>query len=119
MLVGTNTVRQWILLVLLGDLGRVQPAVLSAGLVRAKLCETLARDKGVRGADSAFVVGLLSVCDALLDMPLDEIIPTPAADRRGPRRDRPSHAARSASCSRPRSPRTTARSCPIAWSLAR
>jgi EAL and modified HD-GYP domain-containing signal transduction protein len=76
MLVGTDTVRQWILLVLLGDLGRVKPAVLTSGLVRARLCEQLARSQGVRASDSAFVVGLLSVCDALLDSPLDEIIPT-------------------------------------------
>jgi EAL and modified HD-GYP domain-containing signal transduction protein len=75
MFVGTNTVRQWILLVLLGDLGRARPAVLSSGLTRAKLCELLARNEGLRGADSAFAVGLLSVCDALLDTPLDEIIP--------------------------------------------
>ena len=42
MLVGANTVRQWLLLVLLGDLGSMKPAVLSAGLLRARLCETLA-----------------------------------------------------------------------------
>ena len=76
MMVGTNTVRQWILLVLLGDLGRVQPAVLSTGLIRAKLCERLAKENGMRSTDSAFAVGLLSVSDALLDMPLDEVIPT-------------------------------------------
>ena len=75
-LVGTTTVRQWILLVLLGDLGRVKPAVLTAALVRAKLCELLARNAGVRGADSAFIVGLLSIADALLDVPLERIIPT-------------------------------------------
>lgn len=76
MLVGTTTVRQWILLVLLGDLGRVKPAVLTAALVRAKLCELLARDAGVRGAESAFVVGLLSLSDALLDVPLEQVIPS-------------------------------------------
>lgn len=75
MLVGANTVRQWLLLVLLGDLGSMKPAVLSAGLLRARLCETLAPDFRVRNRDSAFVVGLLSVCDALLETPLDEIIP--------------------------------------------
>lgn len=75
MLVGANTVRQWLLLVLLGDLGSMKPAVLSAGLLRARLCETLAPDFRVPNRDSAFVVGLLSVCDALLDTPLDEIIP--------------------------------------------
>ena len=75
MLVGANTVRQWLLLVLLGDLGTMKPAVLSAGLLRARLCETLAPELRVRNRDSAFIVGLLSVCDALLETPLDEIIP--------------------------------------------
>jgi EAL and modified HD-GYP domain-containing signal transduction protein len=76
MLVGANTVRQWLLLVLMGDLGKLRPAVLSAGLVRARMCETLARTGPRRvPADSAFIVGLLSVCDALIDAPLDEIIP--------------------------------------------
>jgi EAL and modified HD-GYP domain-containing signal transduction protein len=76
MLVGANTVRQWLLLVLMGDLGGVRPAVLSAGLVRARLCETLAKDMNMRNVDGAFIVGLLSVCDALLDTPLEEIIPS-------------------------------------------
>lgn len=73
MMVGTNTVRQWLLLVLMGDLGKLRPAVLGAGLVRARICETIARMSGTP-IDSAFIVGLLSVCDALLDTPLDEII---------------------------------------------
>ena len=75
MMLGANTVRQWLLLVLMGDLGIARPAVLTAGLVRARLCETLARQARV-SPDSAFIVGLLSVCDALLDTPLEEIIPS-------------------------------------------
>ena len=42
MLLGSNTVRQWLLLVLMGELGDARPAALSVGLVRARLCETLA-----------------------------------------------------------------------------
>jgi EAL and modified HD-GYP domain-containing signal transduction protein len=76
MLVGADTVRQWILLVLLGDLGRVKPAVLVSGLQRARICEQLARTKGIRGAESAFAVGLLSICDALLDAEIGEVMET-------------------------------------------
>jgi c-di-GMP phosphodiesterase len=76
MLVGANTVRQWLLLVFMGDLGSGRPAVLTAALVRAKLCESLAKDAGARAVESAFIVGLLSVCDALLDTPLEDVIPT-------------------------------------------
>jgi EAL and modified HD-GYP domain-containing signal transduction protein len=74
-LVGARTVRQWALLVMLTDIGRARPAVISSGLLRAKLCELLAVDRGV-DRDSAFAVGLLSMLEALLDVPLDEIIPT-------------------------------------------
>jgi c-di-GMP phosphodiesterase len=74
-LVGARTVQQWALLVMLTDLGRVRPAVLSSALLRAKLCELLADDAGAE-PDSAFAVGLLSTLDALLDAPLDEILAT-------------------------------------------
>lgn len=74
-LVGANTVRQWALLVMLTDIGRARPAVISSGLLRAKLCELLAADRGL-DRDSAFAVGLLSMLEALLDVPLEEVIPT-------------------------------------------
>jgi EAL and modified HD-GYP domain-containing signal transduction protein len=74
-LVGARTVQQWALLVMLTDLGRVRPAVLTSALLRAKLCELLAEDAGAE-ADTAFAVGLLSTLDALLDAPLDEILAT-------------------------------------------
>ena len=76
MLVGADRMRQWILLVMIGDLGRMRPALLASALLRARLCEQLARVKGIRGAESAFTVGLLSVCDALLEVPLDAVIPS-------------------------------------------
>jgi EAL and modified HD-GYP domain-containing signal transduction protein len=60
--------------VLLGEVGQLRPAVIGAGLVRAKLCEILARDAGLAAADSAFMMGLLSICDALLSTPLDELV---------------------------------------------
>ena len=72
-LVGAKTVQQWALLVLLTDIGRTRPAVLATGLVRARLCQSLAKDAGA-DKDAMTAVGLLSVVDALLDAPLDEII---------------------------------------------
>lgn len=81
MLLGSNTVRQWLLLVLMGELGDARPAALSVGLVRARLCEALAPDMNVQSRDSAFLVGLLSVSDALLDLPMNELVESlPLAD---------------------------------------
>jgi c-di-GMP phosphodiesterase len=75
MLVGVRTVRQWALLVMLTDVGPVRPALLSAALLRARLCQSLAADARADG-DAAFAVGLLSCLDALLEQPLEEIVPT-------------------------------------------
>jgi EAL and modified HD-GYP domain-containing signal transduction protein len=53
------------------------PALLETGLFRARFCETLG--SVVKGAtketsDELFLVGLFSVLDALLDMPLEEAV---------------------------------------------
>ena len=73
MLVGTNTVRQWLLLVVLSGFAKGNHELLRSGLVRAHICELLAREYKCH-PETAFVVGLLSVCDALLDRPMQEVV---------------------------------------------
>jgi len=76
-LLGSTVVRQWALLVLLSDVGVRRPAVIASGLLRGRMCETLARDAAV-GAEATsewFAVGVLSIVDALLDAPLSTIVP--------------------------------------------
>jgi c-di-GMP phosphodiesterase len=79
-LVGVTTVRQWLLLVMLSELGTARPELLRTGLVRARLCETIAPSQRARG-EAAFLVGLLSITDALFDVELREVIdPLPLSD---------------------------------------
>ena len=73
MLVGSNTVRQWLLLVLMSDMGAGSPELLRSGLVRARICELLAIQNRVK-PETAFVAGLLSVCDALFDRTMEEVV---------------------------------------------
>jgi EAL and modified HD-GYP domain-containing signal transduction protein len=75
MLLGARTVQQWALLIMLTDVGPVRPALLGTALLRARLCQSLAADARA-DADAAFAVGLLSCLDALLEQPLDEIVPS-------------------------------------------
>jgi c-di-GMP phosphodiesterase len=83
MLLGARTVQQWALLIMLTDVGPLRPALLGAALLRARVCQSLAKDAGA-DPDAAFAVGLLSCLDALLEQPLDEIIPTlPLTDEVG------------------------------------
>ena len=73
-LLGTHRVRQFVLLVLLSELGRGRPALVSAAVLRGRLAESLARDLRIADPDTAFTAGVLSVVDALLDQPLFDVL---------------------------------------------
>jgi EAL and modified HD-GYP domain-containing signal transduction protein len=48
--------------------------LITESLVRAKLCELLAARTNVATPDELFTAGLLSLLDAMLDQPLDELL---------------------------------------------
>ena len=57
-------------------MGREKPQeVLVNAAVRAKCCETLARDVGMPARESElFLLGALSLIDAMLDQPMEEVL---------------------------------------------
>lgn len=77
-LLGERDVRRWATLVVLSGVAPEKPpALLESGLLRARFCESLAgiHERGARDtAEQMFLVGLFSVLDALLDMPLEEAL---------------------------------------------
>jgi c-di-GMP phosphodiesterase len=74
MMLGSRGVSRWALLVALTG-GPSTPRELSVvGLTRARMCELLGSERGDVGSDELFTVGLLSVADALLDVPLETIV---------------------------------------------
>jgi len=75
-LLGSERVRQFVLLVLLSELaGAGRPALVAASVLRGRLCQAIARERGLR-EDMAFTAGVLSVVDALLDRPMKEVVKT-------------------------------------------
>ena len=93
MMLGSRGVSRWALLVALTG-GPSTPRELSVmGLTRARMCELLGSDRDDVAGDQLFTVGLLSVADALLDVPLETIVEElPLADEVGAallRRDGP------------------------------
>src|SRR5579884_2625335 len=93
MMLGSRGVSRWALLVALTG-GPSTPRELSVvGLTRARMCELLGSDRQDVENDQLFTVGLLSVADALLDVPLETIVEElPLADEVGAallRRDGP------------------------------
>lgn len=76
MLLGNDEIRKWASLVLLMGLGDDRPEeLLVTSLVRANLCESIAKYLKLKGCESElYMLGLLSLIDVLVGRPLKEII---------------------------------------------
>jgi EAL and modified HD-GYP domain-containing signal transduction protein len=76
MLLGNKEIRKWVSLVLLMGLGADKPEeLLVTSLIRANLCESLAKCLRLKGWESElYMLGLLSLIDVIVGRPLIEII---------------------------------------------
>ena len=75
-LLGLDQVRKWFTLFFIMEMGDKPPELLTIALVRAQMSEFLAKAMGLRNVEKYFLVGLLSVLDALTDLPLGQVINT-------------------------------------------
>ena len=73
-LIGTNTIKNWVSLLLLSRIDDKPKELMRTALVRARMCEQLAGEAGHREKDQYFTCGLFSVLDALMDRPMDELL---------------------------------------------
>lgn len=73
-MLGLANIRMLATLLLLTSMTDKPHELMITGLVRARLCALLAKASGQESADSFFTVGLLSVIDALLDRPIEELV---------------------------------------------
>jgi c-di-GMP phosphodiesterase len=71
---GTRAVHQWATVLALAGIPNRSPELLTTALLRARMCELLVSRSDDGCAERAFVVGLFSVLDALLDVPMDEVL---------------------------------------------
>jgi EAL and modified HD-GYP domain-containing signal transduction protein len=73
-LLGEAEVRKWISLVAVVTIAQGKPdELVKAALIRSKFCELEARKLRCRETDM-FLLGLLSLMDAILDMPMEEVL---------------------------------------------
>ncbi len=69
---GEQEIRHWIAVAAVPRMAEDKPGELVRhSILRARFCEILARAMEIRDADDAFLVGLFSELDALLDRPLE------------------------------------------------
>jgi EAL and modified HD-GYP domain-containing signal transduction protein len=75
-LLGERELRKWIAVVSVGVLADGKPdELMTIPLIRGRFCELMAPHAGMHGhASDLFLMGLLSIMDAILDQPLDSIL---------------------------------------------
>lgn len=75
---GETQLRKFICLIVTAQLNPDKPAVLIQDtVVRARLCELVAKSMGLREvSEAAFLTGLFSTVDAILDRPMQDILDT-------------------------------------------
>jgi len=72
---GEAELRKWVVLATLARTGEDKPSeLIRHSLVRARFCESVARLAGNGLEESAFLAGLFSLLDALIDRPLEETL---------------------------------------------
>jgi c-di-GMP-related signal transduction protein len=72
---GEDEVRRWVALATLPKLATNKPGeLLKLALVRARFCEQISSPAQIGRPNDAFLMGMFSVLDALVDRPLDEAI---------------------------------------------
>lgn len=73
-LLGLREIRSWVGLLLMSEAENKPPELVKTAIIRGKMCELIAEDLELGRSEAHFIVGLFSVLDALMDMPLDEIL---------------------------------------------
>jgi len=73
-LLGMERVRAWAMLFVMAKSGNSSRELLNLGLLRANLCQRLSRLYNKGKPDSAYTVGLLSILDGILSMPMQRAL---------------------------------------------
>jgi EAL and modified HD-GYP domain-containing signal transduction protein len=74
MLLGLNTLKQWMTLVVVTGLSDKSPDVIQKTLIRAKMCELIAGVIKAKNLDDFFLVGMFSMLNTLLDQKMSVIL---------------------------------------------
>jgi EAL and modified HD-GYP domain-containing signal transduction protein len=74
MYLGTSKIRTMASLAVITSIPGKTPELYRMAMIRARICEMAARESGFDSPDKHFTLGMMSVLDALTDMPMSEII---------------------------------------------
>ena len=72
--VGMNNIRRWASLLVMSGFNDRPDELLRMAMIRARMCERIAEKTGQKDTDSFFTVGLFSVLESLLRLPMRSIV---------------------------------------------
>ncbi len=81
-LLGLERIRPWVAMTLLASIDDKPTELTITALARARFCELAAKERGHANGNETFTVGLLSVLDALMDIPIEEAVASLPFDQR-------------------------------------
>jgi EAL and modified HD-GYP domain-containing signal transduction protein len=73
-LIGMNQLRGWLTLLIMASIENKPHELTNIAMTRAKMCELVARSLRQNQTELFFLVGLFSVLDAMMDMPMQEAL---------------------------------------------
>jgi EAL and modified HD-GYP domain-containing signal transduction protein len=73
-LLGSRTVQRWAMVVVMADAAETPDALVTLALQRGRMCETLAAAIAPEDQATCFTIGMFSVADALLGLPMEEVL---------------------------------------------
>ncbi len=80
-LIGLSQLRGWMMLLMMSTVDDKPHELTAIALQRAKMCEMIGKALGESQAESFFLAGLFSVLDAIMDIPMSQVVSSiPLAD---------------------------------------
>ncbi len=73
-LIGLSQLRGWMMLIMMSTVDDKPHELTSIALQRAKMCEMIGKTLGDSQAESYFLAGLFSVLDAIMDIPMSQVV---------------------------------------------
>jgi EAL and modified HD-GYP domain-containing signal transduction protein len=72
--IGLRRLRAWASLVIMSSMPVKSAEIIKTGLIRAELCYSISKELAVGEPESAYAVGLLSILEALMSQPIDQLV---------------------------------------------
>jgi c-di-GMP phosphodiesterase len=73
-ILGLKQIRAWLTILAMSEVNDRSTTLMTTAMIRGKMCELISLSVGHKQEDRYFTVGLLSILDAIMDLPMKEVL---------------------------------------------